>query len=144
MKIICLLLLSVFAIPARADCIDDAAQYHQVNPWIVRAIVQVESGANPAAMHRNANGTLDVGIAQINQVHMPELASYQIAQKDLLDACVNVYTSAWLLRRSVNRYGNTWAAVGAYNSSTPRYRDIYSTKVRRVIDRWKSAGLIPE
>ena len=39
-------------LPASADCFDDAAQYHTVNPWVLRAITAQESGFNPNVKHR--------------------------------------------------------------------------------------------
>ncbi len=36
-----------------------------------------------------------------------------------MQPCVSVYVAAWRLREMTNKYGNTWAAVGAYHSETP-------------------------
>jgi len=129
---------------AAADCFDDAAQYHNVNPWILRAIAAQESRFNPAAKHRlNSNGTMDHGMTGINDVHLPELARYGVTSGDLLDGCKSVFLAGWHLRKMVNQFGNTWAAVGAYNSKTPSKRDIYAEKIRRIIDFWTEKGIIP-
>lgn len=129
--------------PALADCFDDAAQYHSVNPWILRAIAAAESGFRPATVARNTDGSLDRGMTGINSVHLPELARYGITAGDLMDGCKSVYLAGWHLRKMVNRYGNTWHAVGAYNSKTPSKRDVYSGKIRRIIEFWKSKGIVP-
>lgn len=61
-------------IPATADCFDDAARYHNVNPWILRAIATQESRFNPTAIHPvNRDGTRYHGMTGIT-VHLPELA----------------------------------------------------------------------
>jgi soluble lytic murein transglycosylase-like protein len=127
---------------ARADCFDDAAQYHQVNPWILRAIAARESRFIPSTVSRNTNNTVDIGIAGINSVHLPELARYGISQNDLLDGCKAVYVEGWRLAKMVKKYGNTWVAVGAYHSETPGYRDRYASLIRQIIDLWAAQGLM--
>lgn len=125
---------------ARADCFDDAAQYHRVNPLVLRAIALVESRGNAHALNRNKNGSFDVGEMQINSIHQPELARYGISPPDLYDACKNIYIAAWILRRSMDKYGNTWDAIGAYNSATPRYRNRYAARVQRAVKTLIAAG----
>lgn len=138
------LALATASLPARADCFDDAAVYHRVNPWILRAIAAQESRFNPTANHPvNANGTRDHGMTGINDVLLPELSRYGITSGDLLDGCKSVYLAGWHLRRMVNKYGNTWDAVGAYNSKTPSKRDAYKEKIRRIINFWVANGIIP-
>lgn len=128
---------------AAADCFDDAAQYHNVNPWILRAIAAQESRFNASAIHpMNADGTMDHGMTGINDVHLPELARYGITAGDLRDGCKSVFLAGWHLRRMVNKFGNTWAAVGAYNSKTPSKRDLYAAKIRRIVDFWTAKGII--
>lgn len=131
-------------VPAAADCFDDAALYHNVNPWILRAIAAQESSFNPAAIHPvNRDGTRDHGMSGINDVHLPELARFGISAADLRDGCKSVFISGWHLRKMTDKFGNTWEAVGAYNSKTPSKRDIYKEKIRRIIDFWIEKGIIP-
>lgn len=130
------------ATSARADCVDDAAQYHKVNPWILRAIAARESNFNPTAIGRNSNNTEDLGMFGTNTVHLPELARYGIDRKDLFDSCKAAYVASWRLAKMVRKYGNTWEAAGAYHSETPFYRDHYAARIRRLIEYWKSIGLL--
>ncbi|WP_249215608.1 lytic transglycosylase domain-containing protein [Burkholderia contaminans] len=58
---------------ALADCFDDAASFHHVNPVILRAIAIVESGGKTDATNRNSNGSVDYGMMQINSIHLPSL-----------------------------------------------------------------------
>ncbi len=125
---------------ARADCYDDAAVYQHVNPMMLRAIVWQESHGNVTARHDNANGSVDIGIAQINSIHLPALAGYGIAPTALYDGCVNVYVEAWILKQKMVKYGNTWQAVGAYHSETPAKRDAYARSIRQILIRW---GALP-
>lgn len=128
---------------ARADCFDDAAQYHTVNPWILRAFAAQESGFKPATVVRNTDGSVDRGMTGINSVHLPELAKYGVTASDLFDTCKSIYLAGWHLRNQISRYGNTWHAVGAYHSRTPRLRDAYAAKIRHILEFWASIGVMP-
>jgi soluble lytic murein transglycosylase-like protein len=103
---------------------------------ILRAIAWQESHNRPAAVHKNANGSTDYGVMQINSVHLPVLAQYGISQGTLMEPCKNVYIAAWHLRQKMNKYGNTWAAVGAYHSETPSLRDEYARQIVAILRKW--------
>ncbi|MFC5550198.1 lytic transglycosylase domain-containing protein [Massilia aerilata] len=135
--------LSVYE-TARADCFDDAAQYHQVNPWILRAIAAQETGFKPNTVARNSNNTIDLGMFGVNSVHLAELAQYGVSQADLMDGCKAAFIAGWHLGKQVRKFGNSWVAVGSYHSTTPRYRDEYAARIKRIIDFWVSQGLIPQ
>lgn len=120
---------------ARADCFEEAAGYQHVNPWVLRAIAWQESRGRADAIHRNNNGTIDYGKMQINSIHLRRLSSYGISRDALMQPCVSVYVAAWRLREMINKYGNTWAAVGAYHSETPAERDKYAHAIHAILIR---------
>ncbi|WP_080428166.1 lytic transglycosylase domain-containing protein [Burkholderia ubonensis] len=120
------------ATPAWADCIDTAATRHGVNSDLLRAIGYFESSLNPAAVHKNANGTVDIGLMQINSVHLPVLARYGIDRAKLSDGCVSAEVGAALLQALTIRYGPTWQAVGEYHSHTPRLREAYARSIHDI------------
>ncbi|AEA58753.1 MULTISPECIES: lytic transglycosylase domain-containing protein [Burkholderia] len=126
-----------FSAPARADCYDEAAKYQKVNPLILRAIAWQESHNTPDAINRNANGSTDYGIMQINSIHLSRLAQYGITKDTLMQPCKNVYIAAWHLRQKMNKYGNTWAAIGAYHSETPPLRDKYAHQIAAILSKWR-------
>lgn len=116
-------------------CIQGAAKYHDLDPQLLRAILVVESRLNPKAVNRNRNGTRDIGMAQINSIHLATLAQHGIQETHLMDACVNTYVGAWLLRKQIARHGLNWFGVAAYHSTTPaknyRYQVlVYNEMVR--------------
>ena len=116
-------------------CIAGAAQYHGVNPYLLRAILVVESQLNPKAINVNMNGTRDIGVAQINSIHLPVLQNHGIHESHLMDGCVNTYVGAWLLRKQISRHGLNWFGIAAYHSVTPdknfRYQVlVYNEMVR--------------
>jgi soluble lytic murein transglycosylase-like protein len=125
------------AASAHADCFDAAAAYQKVNPLILRAIAWQESHNHPDAMHKNANGSVDYGEMQINSIHLPTLAQFGISKSTLMQPCKNVYIAAWHLRQKMDKYGNTWAAVGAYHSETPALRDHYASQIVAILTTWK-------
>lgn len=138
---ICLSLITsacAFALsPAHADCFDAAAQYQHVHPMILRAIAWQESHYRPNAVHRNDNGSIDYGLMQINSIHLSKLAHYGISNTTLMQPCASVYIAAWHLRQKMNKYGNTWEAVGAYHSETPTLRDQYAHQIVSILNRWR-------
>ncbi|WP_343549770.1 lytic transglycosylase domain-containing protein [Ralstonia sp.] len=127
---------SVAAHGASGDCFEQAGTYQGVNPTVLRAIVWFESKGDPGAIHRNADGSVDIGQAQINSIHFGTLARYGVPRHALTDACVNVFVAAWLLKQKMVRHGNTWRAIGAYHSETPVHRDAYARSIQRVLMSW--------
>jgi len=117
------------------ECLKPAATYHGVNPQLLLAVLTVESRLNPNAINKNTNGTVDIGMGQINSIHLPELQRYGLNAEHLMDACKATYVSAWMLRRGFNRYGNSWFAAAAYHSITPvhnlRYQGLLKAELAR-------------
>jgi soluble lytic murein transglycosylase-like protein len=123
---------------AQADCFDEAAKYQHVNAMVLRAIAWQESHYRPSALRRNDNGSIDYGLMQINSIHLSRLSRYGISRSTLMQPCASVYIAAWHLRQKMNKYGNTWHAVGAYHSETPVHRDKYANQIVAILNRWKS------
>ena len=116
-------------------CIVPAADYHHVNQYILRAILRVESGLKPKSVGRNNNGTVDVGIGQMNSMHFKELSVFGIAPGDLLDPCVGTYVAAWHLKKGINKYGNTWFGIASYHSATLYFNRRYQALVKNELVR---------
>ncbi|WP_168788783.1 lytic transglycosylase domain-containing protein [Paraburkholderia aromaticivorans] len=111
---------TTYGIPsvAHADCLDEAAVYFDLDPVLLHAIARHESNMRPDAVNRNRNGSFDIGLMQINSVWLPTLQEKGITAESLRNPCVNGYVGAWILRSNVERFGQTWQAVGAYNASS--------------------------
>jgi soluble lytic murein transglycosylase-like protein len=123
-----LALLFVMSHPASA-CWHEAAERYGLNGELLHAIARTESRLDPRAMGRNADGSRDIGLMQINSRWLPTLARHGIGERDLLDPCTSIQVGAWILAGNVRRHGYTWTAVGAYNARHPARRTAY---VRRV------------
>ena len=56
-------------------CITAAADIHRLPPAILVILLDVEGGAL-GRVTRNANGTVDVGPMQVNQIWLPRIAAH--------------------------------------------------------------------
>ena len=124
---------------ANERCILPAASYHGVNPHVLRAILKVESGLRPDALARNANGSIDKGIGQINSQHFPALQKQGVYPEFLADACIGTYVAGWHLARVVAKHGNTWEGIATYHSGSPYCNRRYQVLVH---NEMVSAGVV--
>lgn len=107
------------------QCIVPASAYHSVNPYVLRAILNAESGLKSGALGKNQNGSVDIGIGQINSIHLKELSQFGIGPIHLQDACIGTYVAAWHLKKAIATRGNTWEGVASYHSRTPYFNKRY-------------------
>lgn len=117
-------------ITARA-CWEEAGARYGVNPALLVAIARTESSMNPNAINRNRNGSYDLGLMQINSSWFPKLRQYGITEQQLRQPCFSIHVGAWIMAQNMQRFGNSWDAVGAYNTSHPVRRIAYAKKVYR-------------
>lgn len=102
---------------ALAYCWEDAASRFNIEPELLQAIAVVESGHRaPAMNHANRNGSRDIGLMQINSIHLPRLLKQGITEDRLLnEPCLSVEVGASILAEFIKRFGYNWTAVGSYN-----------------------------
>ncbi|KRP46969.1 Transglycosylase SLT domain-containing protein [Pseudomonas libanensis] len=102
---------------ALAYCWDEMARRYDLEPELLQAIAAVESGYRSQAMnYTNRNGTRDIGLMQINSIHLPRLLKQGITEERLLnEPCLSVEVGASILAEFIQRFGYNWTAVGAYN-----------------------------
>lgn len=135
--------LSMSAVPTAHACWEQAAEKYGVNVHLLHAIAKTESSLNPAAINRaNANDSYDVGLMQINSAWLPRLRKFGITEKDLYQPCVSIDVGAWILAHNIRRFGNTWAAVGAYNTPNPTRGLQYANRVYRNLPAALRAGAL--
>lgn len=60
------------------------------------------------------DGNQALGVMQINTIHLPALAAFNIRRQDLFDACTSQKVGAWVLSDCIKTFGSTWKAVGCY------------------------------
>lgn len=102
---------------ALASCWEEVARRYDLEPELLQAIAAVESGYRAQAInHTNRNGTRDIGLMQINSMHLPRLLKQGITEERLLsEPCLSVEVAASILAEFVQRFGYNWTAIGSYN-----------------------------
>ncbi|WP_044059268.1 transglycosylase SLT domain-containing protein [Pseudomonas ogarae] len=119
---------------AHAWCWSKAGQLHAIEPELLQAIADVESGLKPDAINHNRNGTRDIGLMQINSIHLSRLSTEGITEQRLLeDPCLSVEVGASVLAGFIARYGYNWTAVGAYNAGNSPHRQAARLRYARKV-----------
>jgi len=88
--------------------IEKQAAKHQLDPWLLRGVIEVESAFRPnATSHAGAGGLMQL---------MPGTASY-LGCRDRYDPEQNIAAGARYLRQMLNRFNNNYdLAIAAYNA----------------------------
>ncbi len=118
-------------------CMALVAQIYSLPPRVLPSIQRVEGGA-PGVVHRNVNGTDDLGIMQINTVWLPYLSGYTRLSQDevrtrlLQRACFNIAAGGLIMRIYLDETGgDLMRAIGNYHSHTPALNEDYQAKVKQ-------------
>jgi soluble lytic murein transglycosylase-like protein len=89
------------------DALQEASKSAGVDPALVRAVVDAESGGNPEAISpAGAQGLMQL---------MPETA-HDLGVRDPFDPAENMRGGARYLRGMIDRFGNLPEAIAAYNA----------------------------
>lgn len=117
------------------QCVTSAATRYAIPVPVFQAVLRTEGGW-AGLKKRNTNGSFDMGPAQINTIHLPELRQYGITESSLInDVCTNLHVAAYRMRSEINRTGDFWRGIGNYHSRTPKYHNVYLAKVRKNLAR---------
>lgn len=124
------------AIPYLA-CMAFIAGVNHLPPRVLPAIQAVEGGA-PGVVHRNTDGSEDLGVMQINTRWLPALSAYFGVPVDMVRVrllavpCVNIAAAGAVLRLYLNEAkGDLMTAIGDYHSHTRPLNQQYQMQVVR-------------
>lgn len=81
------LLLLRGPVAGNATSFAEAAARYRVPSPLLQAISRVESSGDPGAIHRNADGSHNIGHMQINSRWLPVLQQHGIGGRALLEPC---------------------------------------------------------
>ncbi len=112
-----LLILSLFTLNVfgSENYFIEAGKRFGINPKLLQSIAKVESNFNPNAVNLNTNGSVDIGIMQINTIHLPLLSQFGIKQKDLFNPRININFGAFVLAKCLDKHGMTVNGLNCYN-----------------------------
>ncbi|MDA8093656.1 MAG: lytic transglycosylase domain-containing protein [Betaproteobacteria bacterium] len=123
-------------------CFAEAGARYHVSPILLEAIAGHESGFRQNLVHRNRNGSVDIGLMGINSSWYPKLARVGIVPRDLFHECTNIMVGAWIFALGVQRYGMSWKAVGVYNSpDSIYYQDLYANYIYAEMRKLSAGGM---
>jgi soluble lytic murein transglycosylase-like protein len=129
-------LLSSISLNAMANCWQQAGERYGIDPLLLVAIGEQETGLRNNVVNYNNDGSYDIGLMQINSTHLPRLAKKGIRKSSLLkDSCVSVMVGASILSGFIKQMGGTWEAVGAYNAGASPKR--HSKRVKYAVQVWR-------
>lgn len=112
-------------------CFNQAGEMYNVSPVVLWAISKVESNFNNVAINYNNNGYgYDYCHMQINSRWY---ASLKHVWNNLSDPCFCTKVGAWILSQCIQKYGNTWDAIGCYNAKSKNKRIKYASKIYKAI-----------
>jgi soluble lytic murein transglycosylase-like protein len=112
-----------------------------VDPALILAIIEVESGGNPQAANPADPA---YGLMQVTPATAQWLAGRPVAPDDLLDPETNVDLGTRYLRWQLDRYAAVADAVDAYRAGTASGTPRSQAYVDRVLSAWIRYGGPPE
>jgi len=109
------------------QAIEDSAIRHQINPYLVAAVIDAESGFDPGvASPAGAVGLMQVLPSTAEDLERRGLVSSDVtAGKELSDPSANIEYGTAYLRYLVNRYHEVETVLAAYNAGL-RHTDAWS------------------
>jgi len=126
-----------------AACMILSSNAYSVPLEALEAIHTVEGG-QIGIISQNTNGSIDMGVMQINSLWLPvleekwDLPRGVIQDKLVNDACTNVSVASWILANHLRATdGNLIEAAGRYHSLIPKYSRAYATKFEVALHRIK-------
>ncbi|AHG19490.2 pilus assembly protein [Chania multitudinisentens RB-25] len=142
MRGLCLLLAMLCSPGVSAFCFEAAGAKYRIDPLLLKAMAQQESGLEASAINLNRDRksgkvtSTDYGVMQINSRHLPGLKKQGVirdAQELLKKPCLNVQVGAWILARHLKTCDVSWHCLGSYNAGfaekNAAIREAYANQV---------------
>jgi hypothetical protein len=124
------------AVPFLA-CMALVAQVYHLPPRVLPSIQAVEGGA-VGSVSRNADGSDDLGVMQVNTrwlqalARLSRLPAAEVRRRLVDDPCFNIAAAGVVMRLYLDETGNDLLqAVGDYHSHTPSLNLRYRAQVLR-------------
>lgn len=142
---LCLSIASIAeaATPLTSECLVEISKEYDVHPDVMLAIMFVEGGTVGQNSKSNQNGSYDIGLFQINSIHLKQLKQYGISEAQLRnDGCTNARVAAWHLARvvpqgslaSIDNESDYLSALARYHSFTPEFNAVYAKRLKKAFN----------
>lgn len=134
--------------PVVMQCVSSASREFHVPKIVLLGIIRTESRGNPKAIGHNRDGTVDLGVMQINSRWIQKLNhdyGLNAGYKTMMDACYNIRVGSWILSHELSKGGgwedryDFWRRVGNYHSHNRYHNTKYQSLLAHNI-RWIAAN----
>lgn len=124
------------------QCVVETIQRYQLPPNLLVGVLGQENGRLGTAS-KNSNGSTDYGPAQVNSSWLTALRPYGVSARDLQwNACMNLWVSAWIMRRCLNKFNNNaWMAIGCYHTGENPKTDTHVRRMYAYASKIQQKGL---
>lgn len=121
-----------------AQCIRKAAADNRLPEEILWAI-RIAEGGTRGTVRQNKDGSVDVGVMQINSTHFDYFKeNYGVKPSWLIyNQCYSILAGGYRLAKEIKRRGDFWRGVGDYHSRTPSLNARYRQRILEVLERNK-------
>ena len=116
-------------------CMSLVAHLYALPPRVLPSIQAVEGG-RPGTIHRNTDGSADLGVMQVNTLWVPALVRYTrtdaetVRRRLLGEPCYNIAAAGAIMRTYLDEArGDLMRAVGDYHSHTAALNRLYQGEV---------------
>jgi len=105
-------------------------------PFMLLKVIAISENShmNKDLVRKNKNGSLDIGLFQINTNKIKDKELKHITKKDLLKPEVSTNVAAFILRKIIITKGYSWENIGEYHSKTRVYKEKW---LKRLKDNFK-------
>ena len=83
------------------------------------------------AIMKNSNGTVDIGLMQINSMWKKWLPEAGITKEKLKDPDFNIKVAYMIVSKIIEKHGYTWDSIGRYHSGTPKFKERWLNKMKQ-------------
>lgn len=104
-------------------------------PPRVLPVIQAMEGGRVGLVHRNTDGSQDLGVMQVNTLWLPTMAAQagltiaETRQRLIAEPCFNIAAAGLVLRRYLDEAGGALLqAIGDYHSHTPDLNRAYRAR----------------
>ena len=126
-------------VPVTAQCIENAARVYRIHPDLIYATLIVEGGTVGEISKPNSDGSYDIGPAQINSIHLAEMATFDITEVEIKsDGCLNIHWQARHLAKRIRQAGEV-DNLNDYLYAIARYHSKNKDVAKNYVDKLLNA-----